>query len=65
MATQAEVDELWNEWFDGQDVLTDCIEKAINKLAQGKDDNFKAALHSAVIEYSAEQLRMYIVPIRA
>jgi hypothetical protein len=57
--------ELWDEWFDGQMELTQRIERAVEGLATGKDDNFRAALYSAVIEHAAERLRMYIIPLRA
>lgn len=56
-------DELWDEWFDKQHPLTERVDKAIEGLSVGKDDHFRAALYSAVIESAAERLRMYLIPL--
>jgi hypothetical protein len=51
----------WEEWFDAQYELTERIDKAIAGLTADKDDAFRVALYSAVIEQAAEKMRRYLV----
>jgi hypothetical protein len=60
MALTESARTLWDEWFDSQHDLMQCIEQAVNEQAEGKDKMFKAALYSAVIEACAESLRLNI-----
>ena len=55
-------DDIWEEWFASQSGLNDRIDIAIEGLSKGKDDAFRAALYSSVIESCAERLRMYLHP---
>jgi len=60
MALMESAQTLWDEWFDGQYDLAACVDKAVTELSKDKDDLFKAALYSAIIEHCAEQLRFNI-----
>jgi len=55
-------DELWDEWFDKQYELTNRIDRAIDGLSQGRDDQFRVSLYVAVIEHSAEAMRAFLHP---
>lgn len=50
----------WDEWFDKQYDLCGQIDRAIAGLSVGKDDMFRAALWSSVVEHGAECIRFYI-----
>lgn len=50
----------WSEWFDKQWDLCHQIDRAIAGLSVGKDDMFRAALWSGVLEHGGEVLRQYI-----
>jgi hypothetical protein len=52
----------WDDWFDDQYPLCVNLDLAVSRLSAGKDDLFRAALWSAVIEHAGESLRMYITP---
>lgn len=54
--------ELWEEWFDAQYALCDQMDRAVAGLSAGKDDAYRAAVWSAVIEHAAEAIRMCVSP---
>lgn len=51
---------MWDEWFDGQYDISACIDQAVKELSVGKDDAFRAALLSGVLEHCAERIRGFI-----
>lgn len=55
--------DAWDDWFDDQSPLCRRIDKAIAALSKDRNDDYRAALYSAVIESAAERLRMYLVPL--
>lgn len=59
-AVTADSEQAWGEWWDIQYHLGRHMEERIEKVAEGRSDQFKAALVASLIEHLGEQLQRYL-----